>query len=86
MAAIVTMFNHLCSRGNDTLWIFLHYLTTTMTSLQSHERDTTYVKNLTKMLPGAEELLNDYIGIPEDKQLEHMLKVVSSYSFVWNDA
>lgn len=81
MAALQNLFNFLLSKGNNTVWDIHHYLPSpTMTSSSPNQTDTTFYDKLDKLIPEAKEFLNDYIGLPEDKHLAHVLKVVSHYS------
>jgi hypothetical protein len=78
MAALQNFFNLFFSKGNDTLWCLLQYfIAPTKTSLPPLQKDTTYVGKLTKLIPEAKELLDNYIGLPEDEQIAHVLKAVS---------
>ncbi|QDS77249.1 hypothetical protein FKW77_003466 [Venturia effusa] len=76
MAALQKLLSFLLSKGNDTLWNVHHYLTLPMmTSSSLSQTDTTFYDKLEKLIPEARELLNNYIGLSEDKHLAHVLKV-----------
>lgn len=83
MAGLQNLFNLLCSKGNDVLWHLLQYfIALTTSSLPPHQKDTTYVEKLTKLIPEAKEVLDNYVGLPGDEHIAHVLKVVSLFIIV----